>query len=327
MSKVELYVYDLSNGLARSLSLPLTGRQIDGIWHTSVVLWNREIYYGQGILEVSPPGTTHHGNPVQKIELGTTQIDEATFEEYLDNMRDHYTGEKYHLLEFNCNSFTNDVVGFLTGGTIPSWITNLPSEFLSTPFGASLRPQIDAMFRRGPSAAGRSGAGPSRPPPPSISMNNTEIANQLLAGVAQSATANQSAASSGTSTPTPLSSSLIISTNTSSFTSAISTHTCVIAFFKLPTPRLIALTPPFEDLAKRNARKDAAEARGKVAFVVVDLEVGGQEVAQEMGVKDGGIVFFRDGKKVNVLKAPSSMVLIKAVESHIATCFRRSAAQ
>ncbi len=133
MSKVELYVYDLSNGLARSLSLPLTGRQIDGIWHTSVVLWNREIYYGQGILEVSPPGTTHvsvilsisfhqvdvyeissdryrqHGNPVQKIELGTTQIDEATFEEYLDNMRDHYTGEKYHLLEFNCNSFTNDV--------------------------------------------------------------------------------------------------------------------------------------------------------------------------------------------------------------------------
>ncbi len=156
------------------------------------------------------------------------------------------------------------------------------------------------MFRRGPSAAGRSGAGPSRPPPPSISMNNTEIANQLLAGVAQSATANQSAASSGTSTPTPLSSSLIISTNTSSFTSAISTHTCVIAFFKLPTPRLIALTPPFEDLAKRNARKDAAEARGKVAFVVVDLEVGGQEVAQEMGVKDGGIVFFRDGKKVSV---------------------------
>ncbi len=32
MSKVQLYVYDLSNGLAKQLSRQLTGRQIDGIW-------------------------------------------------------------------------------------------------------------------------------------------------------------------------------------------------------------------------------------------------------------------------------------------------------
>lgn len=32
-NKVELYVYDLSNGLARTLSRQLTGRQIDGIWY------------------------------------------------------------------------------------------------------------------------------------------------------------------------------------------------------------------------------------------------------------------------------------------------------
>ena len=31
-SPVELYVYDLSNGMARQLSMQLTGRQIDGIW-------------------------------------------------------------------------------------------------------------------------------------------------------------------------------------------------------------------------------------------------------------------------------------------------------
>lgn len=32
MQAVKLYVYDLSNGLARQMSLQLTGRQIDGIW-------------------------------------------------------------------------------------------------------------------------------------------------------------------------------------------------------------------------------------------------------------------------------------------------------
>jgi hypothetical protein len=58
MSKVLLYVYDLSGGLARQLSLPLTGKYIEGIWHTSVVVYGREVYYGQGILE-SVPGMTH----------------------------------------------------------------------------------------------------------------------------------------------------------------------------------------------------------------------------------------------------------------------------
>jgi hypothetical protein len=34
-----------------------------------------------------------------------------------------YSPEAYHLIEFNCNHFTADVVGFLTGGTIPAWIS------------------------------------------------------------------------------------------------------------------------------------------------------------------------------------------------------------
>ena len=32
MAKVELYVYDLSRGMAKSMSQMLTGKQIDGIW-------------------------------------------------------------------------------------------------------------------------------------------------------------------------------------------------------------------------------------------------------------------------------------------------------
>lgn len=75
-SKVQLYVYDLSNGMARQLSRQLTGRQIDGIWlafhislrglyssvlkrrHTSVVVFGKEIFYGQGI-STTGPGQSH----------------------------------------------------------------------------------------------------------------------------------------------------------------------------------------------------------------------------------------------------------------------------
>ena len=58
MSSVKLYVYDLSNGLARQLSLQMTGKQIDGIWHTSVVVFGQEIFYGQGI-SITAPGMSH----------------------------------------------------------------------------------------------------------------------------------------------------------------------------------------------------------------------------------------------------------------------------
>ncbi|KAI8447551.1 hypothetical protein BY996DRAFT_6525533 [Phakopsora pachyrhizi] len=46
---VHLYVYDLSNGLARSISMSWTGHQFDGIWNTSVVFDNQlEVFFGQG---------------------------------------------------------------------------------------------------------------------------------------------------------------------------------------------------------------------------------------------------------------------------------------
>jgi len=32
MAQVQLYVYDLSRGMAKDMSLMLTGKQIDGIW-------------------------------------------------------------------------------------------------------------------------------------------------------------------------------------------------------------------------------------------------------------------------------------------------------
>ena len=34
-----------------------------------------------------------------------------------------YTPSAYHLIEFNCNHFSADVVAFLTGAQIPGWIS------------------------------------------------------------------------------------------------------------------------------------------------------------------------------------------------------------
>jgi hypothetical protein len=35
--------------MAKSMSKQLTGTQIDGIWHTGIVVYGKEFYFGGGI--------------------------------------------------------------------------------------------------------------------------------------------------------------------------------------------------------------------------------------------------------------------------------------
>lgn len=55
---VSLYIYDLTNGMASVMSQMLFGRHIEGIWHTAVVIYGREYFYGgQGVQSVPPVST------------------------------------------------------------------------------------------------------------------------------------------------------------------------------------------------------------------------------------------------------------------------------
>ncbi|KAJ6619539.1 PPPDE putative peptidase domain-containing protein [Mycena sp. CBHHK59/15] len=308
-SPVKLYIYDLSNGMAKSLSAQLTGRQIDGIWHTSIVVFGKEVFYGQGI-NTTAPGRSHHGQPLQVVDLGETNIDEDTFNEYLEEMRDHYTADKYHLLDFNCNSFTNDCAGFLTGGSIPSFVKDLPTDFLSTPFGASLRPTIDAMYRR---------PTPGSTPPPISSPGaaadaspNPQLAASLLQAVAAQAQSSSSSAPPSTwqlppapaPAPLPATESLTAPmhpcTNPASFRALLRAHRAVVALFTdvvgCPPCRMIA--PVYEQLAAEKGTR--AGGSGGAAFTKIDIRVGaGNALAAEWSVRaTPTFMFFLDGTKV-----------------------------
>ncbi|OLY84681.1 Desumoylating isopeptidase 1 [Smittium mucronatum] len=89
-STVKVYVYDLSGGLANQFSKAFLGSQIDGIWHTSVVVYGKEYYFGTGI-SISKPGFSQHGQPMEIIDMGTTDIPEDDFNELLDELMIHWT--------------------------------------------------------------------------------------------------------------------------------------------------------------------------------------------------------------------------------------------
>ncbi|WFD35459.1 hypothetical protein MCUN1_002313 [Malassezia cuniculi] len=119
---VELHVYDLSKGLARHLSYAVIGTHIEGVWHSSIVAWGKEIYFGQGI-RIVEPGSTHFGKPTKVHQLGTTSMDFDTFMEILEEMRPRFRPQDYNLLQHNCNTFSSEVAQILTGADIPSYVT------------------------------------------------------------------------------------------------------------------------------------------------------------------------------------------------------------
>lgn len=87
---VELYVYDLSQGLAKQLSAALLGIQIDAVYHTSIVMEGVEYVYDGGIKTVRP-GETHLGKPLQIIPLGQTSLPMEIIIDYLESLKSIYT--------------------------------------------------------------------------------------------------------------------------------------------------------------------------------------------------------------------------------------------
>ncbi|KAI8888458.1 DUF862-domain-containing protein [Backusella circina FSU 941] len=255
---VKLYVYDLSQGMAKTMSRSLTGKQIDGIWHTSVVVYGQEFYFGQGIMN-SMPGQTMHGRPLEMIDMGETFLPLEVFVEYLDSQRSIYTAEKYHLLDFNCNTFSNDVCQFLTGKGIPGHITDLPAEFMNTPFGQSILPMIEGMFGR------------------SVLNNGTSQPQQQPTAESISMLQNMSSAAASSSSAAPSKANPVqIVSNVGQLDQFFQQYKAVVVFFTSATcPPCQMIKPDFQKLiTDKNEGYQQIRILGVIADVGKAYDIG-----------------------------------------------------
>lgn len=151
MSSVYLFQYDLTNGAATQLAPMLIGRHLDGVWHTSIVLYGTEYYFDGGVGIVSdalpyydctsnssvPPYNTRSrfGAPKYRVLLGHTTIPKDVFASDLVRFKNknnatlinsnfpaeanRYSVEGgfgpdcYNLLNNNCNHFTYAAYDFI----------------------------------------------------------------------------------------------------------------------------------------------------------------------------------------------------------------------
>lgn len=177
--EIQLAIYDLSQGMARSLSTQFLGpnHSIDIIPHTAILAYGREYYFGAGIA-CDDPQTFRRTRRMQPIEirtLGRTRSSRAEFDAWCAHVtRDGtYGPASYDLMGRNCNNFSHDAAlrGLNLDRGVPEWILGVPERFLSSPMGQMIRPMLEQMQVTGPgpdsatgsnfvsSAAGGSGSG------------------------------------------------------------------------------------------------------------------------------------------------------------------------
>lgn len=170
-------------------------------------------------------------------------------------------------------------------------MVDLPTDFLSTPFGAALRPTIDAMYRR-PTP------GPIPTPASAVSASpDPQLASSILQAVASHAQGN-GYAQAGTRATESLASPIHIVTNPASFNGFLKSHKASVAFFTSQTcPPCRVIEPVFERLAEEKGLHDS---RNGAAFAKIDIDVGmGNALASEWNVRaTPTFMFFLDGKKV-----------------------------
>ncbi|KAF9546014.1 hypothetical protein EC957_010289 [Mortierella hygrophila] len=282
--RVTLFVYDLSHGMARSMSLGIVGRQIDAIYHTSVVVFGREFFYGQGIMSAIP-GTTPHGQPMERIDMGETEIPQEVFMEFMDNMRETYTADAYHLLDNNCNNFSSDVCQFLVGKNIPDRITSLPADFLNTPFGQSMRPMIEGMF------------GPSRhtPSPSPFGLP----APAPTSGLSTNSFSAPSASTGGATVP--------FMTDLSLLRSTIQNNTATVVYFTSATcPPCRVIAPIYDELVLSKG--------SQIKGVKVDIGMA-QAIGQAYEVRSTPtFMFFLRGEKLSQFSGADQAELRSSID-------------
>jgi hypothetical protein len=87
---VEVWIYDLTGGMAGMMSQSLLGFHLEAIYHTAIIYNGMEYYFGGGNVGSGvtscPPGTTQLGQPMRKVLLGKTEIDPETFKQWLGEM-------------------------------------------------------------------------------------------------------------------------------------------------------------------------------------------------------------------------------------------------
>jgi hypothetical protein len=128
---ITLRVYDLSKGHAKLYSIDNLGIYLEAIWHTGIKIGDTEFYYDKnGVVSSSSSNAEKRfGACIKEVEMYTSKRTIDEIKEFTESYKTIYGN--YDLFENNCNHFSNNLLSFLSGNTIPQEILDMPQKILT----------------------------------------------------------------------------------------------------------------------------------------------------------------------------------------------------